>query len=264
MLGLKLIPALPVRLFSAMPPLSSMSIPSIKTLSFPSSQTIFKPVHATPTAAISAITSPYVLTRREMLSSRKALLVARDDTARKVGFLALHGPQLGGGQEDIEQSFTHGDLLGETTRIYETICQALQVQLAPPSRRSRSSHSPPSLQSTANPTSLVAILTTHLPRVRSSIDKTLTVHKRPSFIMRYWFPLLFLPPAVYATVQTFARNKQWMKEQVLTAKETVRGFIVQWVWEPLEGIGKTIRGGGEGLGVAPTTVQSDQDVSPVL
>jgi nuclear-control-of-ATPase protein 2 len=77
--------------------------------------------------------------------------------------------------------------------------------------------------------------------------------------MRYWFPLLFLPPAVYTAVQTFAKNKDWMKEQVVNAKETVRGFVVQWVWEPLEGIGKTIRGGGEGLGVAPTTVQSDQD-----
>jgi nuclear-control-of-ATPase protein 2 len=251
--------ALPVRLFSAMPPLSSMSIPSLKAMSFPSSKTIFKPVHAGPTAAISAITSPYVLTRREMLSSRKALTVSRDDTARKVGFLALHGPQLGGGQEDIEQSFTHADLLSETTRVYETICQALQVQLAPPSRRSRSSHSPPSLRSTANPTSLVQILTTHLPRAKSSIDKTLTIHKRPSFLMRYWFPLLFLPPAVYTAVQTFAKNKDWMKEQVVNAKETVRGFVVQWVWEPLEGIGKTIRGGGEGLGVAPTTVQSDQD-----
>ena len=79
--------------------------------------------------------------------------------------------------------------------------------------------------------------------------------------MRYWFPLLFLPPAAYYAGNTFAKNKQWMKEQIVNAKETVKGFAVQWVWEPLEGIGKTIRGGGEGLGVAPTTVQSDQEVS---
>lgn len=52
-----------------------------------------------------------------------------------------------------------------------------------------------------------------------------------------------------------------MKSQVTNAKETVKGFFVQWVWEPMEGIGKTLRGGGEGLGVAPTTVQSDQAVS---
>lgn len=57
------------------------------------------------------------------------------------------------------------------------------------------------------------------------------------------------------------RNKAWMKEQLLNAKETIRGFAVTWVWEPLEGIGKTMRGGGEGLGVAPTTVKADQDVS---
>lgn len=245
-----------------MPPISSMSVPSLKAISFPSPTTIFKPIHATPTAAISAVTSPYVLTRREMLASRKTLLNARDDIARKVGFLALHGPSIGGDGEDIDQSFTHDDLSGETTRVYEVICQALQVQVsAPPSRRSRSSHSPPSLQSIASPASLVSILTTHLPKAKSGIDRTLTIHKRPSALTRFWFPLLFLPPAAYSAVQAFARNKEWMKQQVATAKETVRGFVVQWVWEPLEGIGKTIRGGGEGLGVAPTTVQSDQAVS---
>lgn len=239
-----------------------MSIPSLKALSFPSSSTIFKPVHATPTAALSAITSPYVLTRREMLASRKQLLNARDDIARKVGFLAIHGPQLGSDIEDIDQSFTHDDLSSETTRVYETICQALQIQTAAPPRRSRSSYSPPSLQSTANPASLVTILTSHLPRAKSGIDRVLTVHKRPSPFIRFWFPFLLLPPAAYYAVQTFAKNKNWMKEQIVTAKETVKGFIVQWVWEPLEGIGKTIRGGGEGLGVAPTTVASDQAVSP--
>lgn len=51
-----------------------------------------------------------------------------------------------------------------------------------------------------------------------------------------------------------------MKEQVANAKDTVRGFFISWVWEPIEDIIKTIRGGGEGLGVAPTTVKSDQEV----
>lgn len=50
-----------------------------------------------------------------------------------------------------------------------------------------------------------------------------------------------------------------MKEQLRKGKDTVRGFVVQWVWEPLQDIGKTLRGGGEGLGVAPTTVKADQE-----
>jgi nuclear-control-of-ATPase protein 2 len=33
------------------------------------------------------------------------------------------------------------------------------------------------------------------------------------------------------------------------------------VWEPLMDVTKTLRTGGEGLGVAPTTVDSDQAVS---
>jgi nuclear-control-of-ATPase protein 2 len=76
-----------------------------------------------------------------------------------------------------------------------------------------------------------------------------------------WFPLLFLPPTLLISGRYLARNKAWFQEQVSNARETVKGFVVSWVWEPLEGVGKTLRGGGEGLGVAPTTVKSDQEVS---
>jgi nuclear-control-of-ATPase protein 2 len=51
-----------------------------------------------------------------------------------------------------------------------------------------------------------------------------------------------------------------MQEQIRNSRETIRGFFVQWVWEPLEGIGKTLRQGGEGLGVAPATVEADKQV----
>jgi len=64
---------------------------------------------------------------------------------------------------------------------------------------------------------------------------------------------------IYTSAQTLLRNKDFIREQIVNAKETIRGFVVTWVWEPLEGIGKTLRGGGEGLGVAPTTVKSDQE-----
>lgn len=231
-------------------------MPALKALKFPSPATIFKPVHATPTAALSAITSPYVLTRREMLASRKALELARDDAARKIGLLASQGPQL------TDRSITVTELAGESSRVFNVLCRVVDVPPPPPpSKRSRASATPPILAHHASPQNVLNLLQTFLPQSKKSIDEVLNVHRRPSALTRLWFPLLFLPPTLYFTADLIVKNKEWMKEQVMNARETVRGFVVQWVWEPLEGIGKTLRGGGEGLGVAPTTVRSDQAVS---
>ncbi|ORY20910.1 ATP synthase regulation protein NCA2-domain-containing protein [Naematelia encephala] len=249
-----LVQTLPEKLYRSLPPPSSFSL---RTL--PSSSTLFRPLHASPsaTAIVNFAASPYLLTRREMFSCSKALTVALDSIAEKVGFLAARGP----GWNDSAPQLN--DISSESGRLYSVLCDVLQVP-PPPSptpRRSRSSATsssqPP--QPTASPPALLAILTQHLPRTRSQIRKTLCENRRPGPLTRLWFPLLFLPPILYSTVSLIARNKEWMRQQVINAKETVRGFVVQWVWEPLEGIGKTLRGGGEGLGVAPTTVKADQE-----
>ncbi|KAK8847520.1 hypothetical protein IAR55_005378 [Kwoniella newhampshirensis] len=262
--GVYLLQTMPHRIYSALPPRSNMSIPQFKAFKLPSRDALFKPLHSTTSAALTSITSPYVLTRREMLASRKELTHARDEAARRVGLLATQGPQWGSEErKDGGVSISAvEDISGETSRLYSALCQALDVpppRSPPPStsKRSRSSNIAVA-PITASPASLLVLLRTHLPQARAKIDKTLTTHRRPSALTRLWFPLLFLPPTLYVVVSAITRNKEWMKEQVRNAKETVRGFFVQWVWEPLEGIGKTLRGGGEGLGVAPTTVKSDQ------
>ena len=249
--------ALPHRLWRALPPSSSL-----RDIHMPSRTALFRQ----PSAALASITSPYTLTRREMLSSRKSLTVARDHAARRIGLLASAGPRWSADVSELGvQSSSPSDLLSETGRIYGVVCEVLEVPPPPPpaSKRSRSSIStPPSSNShtPASPAAMLAILSTHLPRARSTISSTLNTDSRPSALTRLWFPLLFLPPALWTVAQAISRNQQWMKEQVRNARETLKGFIVQWVWEPLEGIGKTLRGGGEGLGVAPTTVKSDQEV----
>lgn len=250
--------ALPHRIIRILPPASSL-----RSFHLPPPQALFRQPSAVLTTAI---TSPYTLTRREMLSSRKALAQARDNAARRIGLLASQGPRWSADSaEPSGQSSISSDLSSETSRIYGVLCGVLEVPPpAPPSsKRSRSVTSiPPSPNlSNASPSTLLTILATHLPRARSNIDKTLYVYARPSALTRLWCPLLFLPPVLYTTSSTILRNKDWMKEQLLNVRETLRGFVVQWVWEPLEGIGKTLRGGGDGLGVAPTTVKSDQAVS---
>lgn len=200
-----------------------------------------------------------------MLSSIKALTSARDNMAKRIGMLASDAP--GWGDVSAMSSGTEGDFTDEVARIYGTLCRVLDIPTAattPTSKRSRSSMAAPPrdfISSTATPSALLTILTTHLPRIRSTTDTTLTQHRRPTALTRLWFPLLFLPPTLFFGSRYLGRNKAWFEEQAANAKETVKGFFVSWVWEPLEGVAKTLRGGGEGLGVAPTTVKSDQEVS---
>jgi len=250
--------ALPIRLFRALPPSSSFSLLNIH---WPQTTSLFKPLSTSPSAALTTLTSPYALTRREMLASRKSLTSTRDITAKRIGLLASQGPRWGTDFSDLTGS---SELQTETTRIYHVLCSVLEIPpppSPPPStRKSRSNNPPPQpVLPTATAHNLLVILQTHLPKTQSSLQKVLSTHHRPNRLTRYWFPLLFLPPLIYTSAQTLLRNKDFIREQIVNAKETIRGFVVTWVWEPLEGIGKTLRGGGEGLGVAPTTVKSDQE-----
>lgn len=246
---------MPHRLWNALPPRVQLSFPDLKTFKFPSKKLLFKPLHSTTSAALTSITSPWTLTRREILSTRSELTHARDNAAHRIGVLASQGPQWS--VEAKEGVQATGDVASETQRVYSLLCSALDVPLPKP-RRSRSATPP---QSIPTASTLLSLLTTHLSQLQANISSILSVHARPGRFTRLWFPFLFLPPTLYFTVSIIGRNKEWLQEQIKNGKETIKGFFVQWVWEPLEGIGKTLRGGGEGLGVAPSTVRSDQAVS---
>ncbi|ORX33993.1 ATP synthase regulation protein NCA2-domain-containing protein [Kockovaella imperatae] len=230
--GVYFVQTLPQRVLRALPPKDTFSVRSFTSL-----QTSSLFPHS-PSAAISTLLSPYTLTRREVLRSFKAVTRARDLVATRIGILATRGPR-----------WTSEKLEEETERIFGVIADVLEIP-------DRSDSSGPGL--TVAPYTLLDVLKKDLPRSKEHVKTALEQHARPGRLTRLWFPLLFLPPMLYFTISTIGRNGPWLRQQLGNAKETIRGFFVSWVWEPLEGIGKTLRGGGEGLGVAPTTVKSDQ------
>ena len=233
--------ALPLRVYRALPPFSSYSSTSLRTFKWPARDAIFRPLRAGNLPTPAGLMSPYMLTRREMLSSIKALTETRDDAARKIGVLASESPLMAAKSRNPSVQSGMSPSIG-----------AMRTVLGRPAA---------AVEEDSQTSLLLSILTTQLPQYESQLDEILTTHQRPSAITRLWFPMLFLPPALYAAASTIARNKAWMKQQISNAGATIQGFFVQWVWEPLEGIGSTMRTGGEGLGVAPTTVKSDQAVS---
>ncbi|WWC59570.1 uncharacterized protein I303_102126 [Kwoniella dejecticola CBS 10117] len=248
--GLYLLQTMPHRIYAALPPRSKLSAPEFRSFKLPPRELLFKPLRTRTSAAITSITSPYNLTRREMLSSKNELSQKRDELATKIGILASQGP--GWSSKSLSTAQTGvSELREETSRIMAVLCDILEA----PALSTKSAAI--SIQST--PSILLNVLQEQLPKEGESIDKVLAIHSRPSPLTRLWLPALFLPPTLYIVASAIVRNKEYMKVQVRNARETVKGFFVQWVWEPLEGIGKTLRGGGEGLGVAPTTVKSDQE-----
>ena len=128
------------------------------------------------------------------------------------------------------------------------------------SRRETNNASPPPPPSLTAST-LLPILQSSLPTRVTHLTSALTEHGRPSRLTRLWIPLLLLPPLVKYGSRTARENQDWIRDQIQNAGETVKGWVVGWVVEPLEGIVQTLKGGGEGLGMAPDSVKSDQAVS---
>jgi nuclear-control-of-ATPase protein 2 len=240
------------------------------------------------------ITNPLALTRREILSSLKVLKTARDDAAQKIGFLSTHAPRW---DEDVSKNASEDNLqaiVTETSRIYALVCVALDIPMpiAPlpntganntnnnnsatssPAKRSRShpssvQSSPSSLsaaKSQPKPTAqtLLPILQDRIPSLLTNLRDPLKIHGRPSQLTRLWIPLLMLPPLIRYTSGKALDNQAWIRSQLQNARETVSGWVIQWVWEPLMDVTKTLRTGGEGLGVEPTTVDSDKAVRPLV
>lgn len=224
--------------------------------------------------------NPLTLTRREIISTLRALKTRRDNVAEKIGFLASHAPkwdEIANRQSAQDEAAGNLETIaGETTRIYALLCVILELPLPIPGGSATMSGAPSSANSTprkrASPTTssslaartppnvstLLPILRESLGSLSTSLREPLRSHSRPSRLTRLWLPALLLPPLAVWASRSVKGNQQWIREQARNAGETIRGFFVGWVWEPIEGVIDTLRGGGEGLGVAPETVKSDK------
>lgn len=247
---------------------SSLHRPSTTTLA-----ALFRPLRGGTqqfTAQLQALASPVVLTKREMLLNRNTLGKAAGLAASRVGLLASNGPNWT--IQEVGASATSSDLVDEASRIYGVLAEALNIKPAEQksvsfkdektekgSSRKRRVSVQAQAPAKVQPQMLAEVVTKYLPETKKVVHHTLEEYGRPSALTRFWFTFLFLPPALYFGARTFTKNKDWITEQVRNAKETVKGFFVQWVWEPVEEIFNTMRGGGEGLSLAPATVKADEE-----
>lgn len=80
-----------------------------------------------------------------------------------------------------------------------------------------------------------------LPGCQQQYTKILKLYGRPSWITRYWAPLIVVYFGGNATLKYAFRQKDNIKKWVIEARETAQDFVVHWLWEPMLKVWDTIR-----------------------
>lgn len=101
-----------------------------------------------------------------------------------------------------------------------------------------------------------------LPECNSSHSAELQQLYRPSRFVQMWPKLLLLPPlAIYAASSIYSARTDLLEIAKETA-ETVKGFVVGWLIEPLREVLNTVRArGDDGVIIRKEGVIADLDVS---
>ncbi|KAF5369261.1 hypothetical protein D9758_002786 [Tetrapyrgos nigripes] len=222
---------------------------------------------------------PYHYTRQECLSKKKELESIRDNRACTLGKLAQMRQTLQRGLEKQEKErgtsmkrFISTLQLGkekekqgrdESALMKKFISELDEVVSASgvdvDTDVVSSSPKPPS-------SSVIAALSTFSS---STLQFHLTRHNvllrthqllRPSRYVRLWPQALFGPPLIYYALTSIYQSRKSLQEFALDTKQVVKGFLVDWLIEPLKGVIDTVRSkddSGVGVIVSPEGVAAD-------
>lgn len=83
----------------------------------------------------------------------------------------------------------------------------------------------------------------------------------PSKLTRLWPRLLILPPLTLYCLKMLYASRETLIDLVRDTLETSQYFLRDWLLEPLHGVYRTIRAGGEGVIVRPEAIAADLNVS---
>lgn len=184
--------------------------------------------------------SPLILTRQEVTKKRSEIQSLRTRLAKQIGTLTLSlstSPYLGSTLSSA--SLSSNSLL---TSTWSTL-SLLERTLSPTSTTTMLSTPP------TNPSdfalSLHHLLQSSLPSHITSYEVSFTSLRRPGYLTRRWPYLLSLPLVGIVLGRTLYNSRATLFKYLTTAQETVRGFLVDWVVEPVTKILQTVRHGDQ-------------------
>ncbi|KAK7056898.1 Nuclear control of ATPase protein 2 [Paramarasmius palmivorus] len=185
------------------------------------------------------IALPYHLTRQECLYKRHQLEILRDQRASTLGELAQARVHLSQTLEADDLKLLHSFLLDME--------RTLSVGGSMPQGSALST-----LQNLSSVTlSRAALL--HTQHLQS--NQLL----RPSRITLIWPKLLLGPPLLLYVASTLYHSRGSLLELAHESKEVVKGFVVDWLIEPLMGVIDTVRSKDRSVIVSKEGVEADFD-----
>jgi nuclear control of ATPase protein 2 len=208
--------------------------------------------------ALRTLSLPIELAGQECRSMRRQLEELRDGRVRILGQLAQARTSLSLGlekeQEDQMRSFYHH--LRPIAMSLQDLVNGTAVS-APVPLMSPRAGTPSLLEILDN------ISSKALPINISNHSTAIQSLKRPSRLTLAWPRLLLIPPLALFTTYSLYASRASVSEFIQETKETVRGFFVGWLVQPMKEVLNTVRArGDEGVIVHKESINADLDVGP--
>jgi nuclear-control-of-ATPase protein 2 len=194
--------------------------------------------------------SPLGLTRHEARSKRRQLLKQRDALATRLGLLAQKMDSV---PQEAEES--PSALLQELQRRIIDMQQALNAQTTAVS-------ADPDVASRHIASSLETILSQYVDAQQDEINAVLSSSPKgngpPSAMARLWPTIVLVPVTTIIVVRVVTASWDTIVEKAVEVQETMKGFAINWVYEPCLKLLDTIRTGDqEGVITSKESLNSD-------
>ncbi|KAI0917195.1 hypothetical protein AcW1_007547 [Taiwanofungus camphoratus] len=198
---------------------------------------------------VAIVTLPMELTRGECRYKQKELRKIRDDRAEILGTLAeMRGLLISAIEENDQQGGM--EKLNGFTSTFNFVISGENVS------RNESNPNESALESLQTVSARLTTSNTSFYASEMQVRNLL----RPSRLTLLWPRLFLLPPLALYLVRTVYASRASLQDMSREVFETVRAFWEGWILEPLKGVAKTVRAGGdEGIIITRESVRADLD-----
>ncbi|EST07752.1 Nuclear control of ATP synthase 2 [Kalmanozyma brasiliensis GHG001] len=199
--------------------------------------------------------TPTYLARHEARCKRRGLVNERNRLAEKLGRLALQHEALSDKAQELTSSTTSDS---PSTAVLGHLNAKLKVLVESFAVPSDSDAQPAStdvkidMDASLTPESTLSTLRLllkegfekHQDRTRQVLSPD--VFGQPSAFVQRWPKLVFYPISLLLLGRYLSKNWNGIEAKLKEAQETMRSFLIEWVWKPCVELLDTVRHGNEG------------------
>lgn len=202
--------------------------------------------------------TPTYLVRHEAKCKRRGLVNERDRLAEKLGRLALQHEALADQAQELSVSSTSGSSNHVVLSHLNAKLKVLVDSFAESGNATEAKASDKSgdvkidMEASLTPESTLSNLRLLLKegfdkqQERTRLVLSAEIFGQPSGLVQRWPRLVFYPVGLLLLGRYLSNNWNGIEAKLKEAQETVRSFLIGWVWEPCMQLLDTIRHGNEG------------------